>query len=76
MDKIGSRSLAHLCAPAGALPLNNRLHSNLLVVLVHPTAQASLEVGCTKTTGHLRGRLFKGGEDKIRTCGRVTPTAV
>ena len=30
----------------------------------------------TKTTGRLRGRLLKGGEDKIRTCGRVTPTAV
>ena len=29
-----------------------------------------------KATGHMRGRLLKGGEDKIRTCGRVTPTAV
>ena len=39
-------------------------------------AQTSLVLRHNKTTGHLRGRLLAGGEDKIRTCGRVTPTAV
>ena len=53
-----------LCAPAGPLPLNNRLLRNHSVALLWRCTQASLVLTHNKTTGHLRGRLFKGGEDK------------
>ena len=33
-DKIGSQGSPILCAPAGPLPLNNRLLRNLLVILL------------------------------------------
>ena len=54
-----------LCAPAGPLPLNSRLLHNHSVVLLWMCTQASLVLTHNKTAGHLRGRLFKGGEDKI-----------
>ena len=65
-----------LCAPAGTLPIRNRLLRNLSVALLCGCARACSVHPHNKTTGHLRGRLQTGGEDKIRTCGRVTPTAV
>ena len=74
--KIHSRSLVHLFAPAGPLPVRNRLLRNLSVALLLGLPRANSVSPNNKTTGHLRGRLRTGGEDKIRTCGRVTPTAV
>ena len=63
-----------LCAPAGPQPLNSRLLRNHSVVLLWMCTQASLVLPHNKTTGHLRGRLFKGGEDKtldIIPCEKV-----
>ena len=78
-DKIHSRSLVHLVRSRGAAakPRNRALWA-LYRFSAGAHLQASLQMGANKktiaTVVTTVSRL--GGEDKIRTCGRVTPTAV
>ena len=64
-DKIHSRGLVHLELEGSSA--SNRLLRNHWLFRYGKITQTSLALRHNETTGHLRGRLLTGGEDKIHS---------
>ena len=74
-----SRSLMHLVRSRGAAakPRNRALAGRSIVFLLVPICKRTCMDANKKTIATFVTTVSRlGGEDKIRTCGRVTPTAV